>query len=46
MLFEIDQEQVKIKKSVQTPEGAFVNAMMIDPDGKLNLLCKNLVYRI
>ena len=46
MLFEIDQEQVKIKKSVQTPEGAFVNAMMIDPDGKLNLLCKNFVYRI
>lgn len=45
-LFGIDPETLEIRDSLLTPEGAFVNSIMIDPDGKLNLLCKNVVYRV
>lgn len=45
-LFRVDPETMRIRESVITPEGAFVNSITIDPEGKLNLLCKNLVYRV
>jgi ligand-binding sensor domain-containing protein/two-component sensor histidine kinase len=45
-LFRIDPERVEITGSVFTPEGAFVNNIMVDPEGKLNLLCQDMVYRI
>ena len=45
-LFGIDLETLEIRDSLFTPQRAFVNSIMIDPDGKLNLLCNNVVYRV
>ena len=45
-LFRIDPESMKISSSIFTPDGAYINSMMVNPDGELMLLCNNVVYRL
>jgi ligand-binding sensor domain-containing protein len=45
-LFRIDPESVRISSSIFTPEDAYINSMMVNPDGELMLLCNDVVYRL
>lgn len=45
-LFMIDPETLEIRRKIETPASAFINNIMRDPAGRLNLLCSDFVYQV
>jgi ligand-binding sensor domain-containing protein/two-component sensor histidine kinase len=45
-LFMIDPETLEIIRRIETPAGAFINNIIRDPDGRLQLLCDDAVYQV